>query len=529
MKLMALLFCCVLLLVLTGSAEAQISPGDLAAVHSHLEGLSNCTKCHDLGNKVSNQKCLACHTEVKARIDQKKGYHSSAAVRGKTCASCHNDHHGTTFQIVRFSKEKFDHNQAGYALTGAHAKKGCSDCHKPARIANKAVKAKKFTYLGLNTACTGCHEDYHQNTLSATCTDCHGVDAFKPVTKFSHAATRFPLAGSHQAVPCEKCHPVTTKNGVKFQAFSGIQFANCTSCHPDVHQNKFGQNCRQCHTEVSFHAIRSMTNFDHSKTNFRLEDKHLIVPCASCHKGNVTAPLKHTYCTDCHQDYHNRQFVKEGAVTDCSDCHSTKGFDQTSFTTDRHDLGRFRLEGAHLATPCFSCHKKTEKWNFREIGILCTDCHTNVHENVLSTKFYPDGNCTTCHNPSRWSEIKFDHSVTTFALAGVHAIRDCRICHMKPDSTGLIVQKFSGLSPACSGCHTDVHFKQFEDNGITTCTRCHTFDKWKIEKFDHNKTAFKLDGKHRDVPCIKCHKNITVAQNTYVLYKIKERKCEDCH
>ena len=51
------------------TVSAQISPGKLAAVHSHLEGISNCTHCHTLGAQVSNEKCLACHKELKSRID----------------------------------------------------------------------------------------------------------------------------------------------------------------------------------------------------------------------------------------------------------------------------------------------------------------------------------------------------------------------------------------------------------------------------------------------------------------------------
>jgi len=518
-----------LIVIFNSSAIAQISPGSLAAVHSQLEGMSNCTKCHELGNKVTNAKCLSCHTELKARIDQNKGYHSSSEIRGKNCSGCHSDHHGLTFQILRFDKEKFNHNLAGFTLTGAHAKKSCKDCHKPEFITSKPIKAKKLTYLGLQTVCLACHTDYHQQTLSSSCNNCHGDDTFKPAVKFNHAVTRYPLAGMHQTVECVKCHPITTKNGAKFQEFSGIGFANCTNCHEDIHQNKFGQNCRQCHSEVSFHAIRSMSNFDHSKTNFRLEDKHIIVPCASCHKANLTTPIKYTFCTDCHKDYHNNQFTRNGVVTDCSVCHSTKGFDQFSYTVEQHNQGRFPLEGAHLATPCFTCHKKTEKWSFREIGFRCNDCHKNIHEGYLNAKFYPDGSCTTCHNSSRWSEINFDHSVTTFPLKGVHAIRDCRICHLKPDSSGLVIQKFTGLSIACASCHQDVHFKQFEDNGLTNCLKCHNFDIWKIDNFDHNTTAFKLDGKHQNVPCVKCHKKITDGQNTYVLYKIKEWKCENCH
>lgn len=519
----------VLMLFLCCSAGAQISPGSLAAVHSQLEGMSNCTKCHELGDKVTNAKCLACHTEVKARTDLNKGYHSSSEVRGKSCTSCHNDHHGVNYQILRFDKDKFNHNLAGYPLTGAHVKKICKDCHKPAFIVNKAVKAKKFTYLGLTTECLGCHADYHQKTLSSTCSNCHFPDAFKPLTKFNHAGTRFPLEGGHQTVECVKCHPITEKNGVKFQAFAGIQFAACTNCHVDVHQNKFGQNCKQCHTAVSFHAMQGVRNFDHDKTSFRLESKHLTVPCASCHKASITAPLKFKFCTDCHKDYHNKQFLTEGQVTDCSKCHDTKGFDQFSFTIDQHNEGKFRLDGAHLATPCFTCHKKTSTWSFRDIGIHCTDCHKNIHENTINTKFNPDGNCTSCHNASQWKEVKFDHSVTTFSLAGVHAIKDCRVCHFRKNNTGLVVQEFSGLSKACSNCHEDIHIKQFEYNGVTDCVRCHNFEKWKIDSFDHNKTKFKLDGKHQNVACAKCHKKITDDQRTYTLYKIKEWKCVNCH
>ena len=63
----------ILLTLVTIVSQAQISPGDLSASHSELEGMANCTKCHVLGGKVANDKCLDCHKELKARIDQKKG------------------------------------------------------------------------------------------------------------------------------------------------------------------------------------------------------------------------------------------------------------------------------------------------------------------------------------------------------------------------------------------------------------------------------------------------------------------------
>jgi hypothetical protein len=134
-----------------------------------------------------------------------------------------------------------------------------------------------------------------------------------------------------------------------------------------------------------------------------------------------------------------------------------------------------------------------------------------------------------CHNPTRWGDVSFDHSQTGFALSGAHAIPGCRSCHYKKDSTGNENQIFTGLSKSCSGCHKDNHYGQFENNGSTDCLRCHDTNLWKITNFDHNKTAFKLDGKHQNVACAKCHKTVTERNFTYVLYKIKDTRCEACH
>ena len=58
-------------------AQAQVfSPGPLAKSHAALDGLTSCTKCHESGAKVSNQRCLECHTEIGGRIDEKRGFHA---------------------------------------------------------------------------------------------------------------------------------------------------------------------------------------------------------------------------------------------------------------------------------------------------------------------------------------------------------------------------------------------------------------------------------------------------------------------
>jgi predicted CXXCH cytochrome family protein len=585
------------------SATAQLSPGDLSNSHANLEGISNCTQCHILGNKASSDKCLTCHTDIQERINKKKGYHASTDVSGKQCANCHSEHNGKNFKLIKFDATQFNHRLTGFPLSTPHAKKACADCHISKYITDQKLKSKKNTYLGVGVECLNCHADYHQKTLPSNCLDCHNPESFKPASKFNHASAKFQLVGKHQTVDCQKCHKVEVVEGKKFQHFTGIQYSNCTNCHKDPHQNKFGQNCKQCHSEESFHNIKG-NNFDHSKTNFPLVDKHLGVNCKSCHKTKVTDPIKHEGCTDCHKDYHNNQFAKNNISPDCSQCHTTKGFDLylftieqhntgpfplvgghtpvtcdkchkkqekwsfreigknckdchtdyhnnqftkngespdcsqchvmkgfgfVSYTLDQHNKGSFPLKGAHLATACNECHKKQEKWSFKDIGNNCKDCHTDIHQNFIPTKYYPNGNCKTCHNESQWLDVSFDHSKTKFSLTGSHTKQSCKACHFKKDANGAEQQKFTGLPANCSNCHSDNHYKQFEKNGLTDCTECHSTANWKDSKFDHNNAAFKLDGKHISVPCVKCHKPQQVGSSYYIKYKLKEFKCESCH
>jgi len=509
---------------------AQLSPGELSKGHSHLEGLTNCTKCHELGHKVSNEKCLACHTELKERIDQKKGLHTSVFVKGKDCFQCHSDHHGLKFEIVRFKTDTFNHELTGYNLEGAHAKNQCTDCHKKAFISDPELAKKSFTYLGLQTECLACHDDYHQQTLTGNCTNCHSQNAFKPATKFNHQNTSFQLLGKHNQVACQKCHKITTEQGKKFQQFKGVKAGNCTDCHSDVHNNKLGQNCTDCHSYDSFKSTRIQNNFNHDQTNFKLEGKHQNVSCKQCHKQKFTQSFAHNQCVDCHSDYHNKQFVKNNTVPDCITCHSVQGFSPAFFTLEQHNQSSFVLSGSHMATPCFACHKKQDRWEFRNIGFTCDNCHEDIHQAYINPVYYPENNCRACHSTENWQAIQFDHQKTQFGLSGAHIMVSCRKCHFSINEIGETEQRFKGLRTQCSTCHHDIHHGQFNQGELAHCDRCHITQSFKpSSKFDHNKTQFVLDGKHVNLTCKQCHINITEDKESYVLYKIKDFKCEDCH
>lgn len=524
-----ILFSFILIFISGSLVTAQISPGELAEVHKHLEGMANCTQCHTLGDKVSNEKCLDCHKEINERINNKKGYHFSVEVREKQCVQCHNDHHGRNFEIIRFDKDKFDHKLTGFDLIGAHAKKKCEDCHKPDFITDEKVKEKKSTYLGVGTNCLNCHEDYHQKTLSVNCNNCHGQEKFKPVEKFDHNKAKFALLGKHQEVECIKCHRIDEKNGKKYQEFAGLQFANCTACHKDVHQNQFGQDCIKCHSEQSFHVIKNLDVFNHDLTAFKLEGRHEKVECKKCHKTNYTDPLKHERCTDCHIDFHKGEFDRPEKKADCAACHSVNSFKEFSFTIDQHNAGAFVLSGSHIATPCIACHFKNETWKFREIGKVCKDCHKDIHENFIDPKYYPESDCRRCHDVNLWKEVVFDHNLTNFKLEGAHVKKSCRSCHFRETEDKKVKQEFSKLSTKCTNCHKDNHNGQFETDGVTDCLRCHTSNDWKVKNFDHSKTRFPLDGKHEKVSCTACHKKVENEPFSYVKYKFEDISCEACH
>ncbi|MBL7793842.1 MAG: hypothetical protein JNK77_16055 [Saprospiraceae bacterium] len=592
------------------SLSAQISPGDLSKAHSALEGISNCTKCHTLGEKVSNDKCLDCHKALKSRINQNKGYHVSKEVKGKECASCHSDHHGLKFEMIRFDEKAFNHQLTGYTLTGAHKKIDCRECHKPDFVSNSDLKKNKKTYLGLDQKCASCHEDFHQKTLSNNCASCHNTDAFSPAANFNHDKTKFALAGKHKTVECVECHKEETRNGKKFQQFAGVAFntctschddphknklgtacsechteqsfdifkgmnkfnhnktkfalkgkhkqvdcaechkmdavtpltvfqdrlgiatSNCAACHKDVHENKFGNNCAECHNENSFHNKKASADFDHDKTGFVLAGKHEVVDCKKCHKASFTDPLPHNTCASCHTDYHDKQFAQSGKSPDCAQCHTVDGFLGSLYTIDDHNKSKFRLEGAHVATPCFACHKPDakNKWNFRNIGERCVDCHEDVHKGYISEKYYPGQSCEKCHVSDSWQASHFNHDQTNFKLLGAHAQQSCMACHGRGDiSHDIKKSKFIDLSSQCNSCHADVHNAQFAQNGETDCARCHGFDNWQPTQFNHDQTAFKLEGKHAGVACEKCHKEIEKDGQVVVQYKLERFECVDCH
>ncbi|MEE9432423.1 MAG: cytochrome C [Melioribacteraceae bacterium] len=474
-------------------------------------------------------KCLNCHEELRDIISLNRGYHSNKEVTSKKCWSCHGDHYGRNFEIVRFNEKKFDHLKSGYELIGSHKNLDCNKCHNSNFIENKRLELKSKTFLGLDKRCLTCHEDEHQGTLNSNCETCHNLEKFSQVEKFNHNDAKYILTGKHKEVDCNKCHTFEQRNNKRFQIFTGIKYQTCNSCHSDVHKGNFGTDCKSCHNTESFLKVSMSKNFNHSRTKFPLIGKHRTVSCKSCHKNSLSDKPKYKMCLDCHIDFHKGEFVNNNATSDCKDCHSEYGFSPSHFTLEKHNNTKFLLTGAHNAVACIDCHKVDDNWKFRISGETCITCHENVHANSISKKYFNENKCETCHVTTTWQEVKFEHTQTGFELIGKHKKTNCSSCHFDNEKLTSNEKQFVAVNSNCSSCHTDIHRGQFVEDGKELCIECHNFDNWEPTLFNHENTKFKIEGAHKQVQCFECHKPKDDEEGNYFYYKNEDVRCISCH
>lgn len=116
----------------------------------------------------------------------------------------------------------------------------------------------------------------------------------------------------------------------------------------------------------------------------------------------------------------------------------------------------------------------------------------------------------------------FDHEKTPFPLTGKHVQVQCESCHKPPADGGAADWvRFEPLPhERCIDCHRDPHGGTLGNR----CVECHSTVGWLQiagERFDHSRTRYPLEGRHRDLACAKCHS--------------EQRKkpafaaCTDCH
>jgi hypothetical protein len=286
------------------------------------------------------------------------------------CSSCH-----TPIDWKSVHNREFDHSQTEFPLRGKHASITCEECHQSNRPKSFAVQYRA------SQRCATCHRDYHDGAFGSRykdCDACHKESGFAPstFTQMDHARGRFPLTGAHGAVLCRECH-IKEKATTLF-VFRSLQ---CITCHADYHKGIFQKvmrvdGCATCHTPEAWNRVR----FDHQRTRFSLDGKHISVSCDQCHKqtkGSTQYAGTPTLCSSCHKDPHVKQFAR-GGITSCETCHIPRSWRMLTF--DHESQSSFRLTGAHSKVPCGACHREEKSTRgsfvrFKPLPQTCEGCH----------------------------------------------------------------------------------------------------------------------------------------------------------
>ena len=344
-----------------------------------------CASCHKTRDssgqttfaRMAHSRCSDCHRDP------------HAGRMGANCGSCHS----TSGWKGAGSVANVDHDRTRFPLRGLHRKVACQSCHTPGR----PMRMGKLS-------CAECHQDAHAGQLAnrsdekrpggISCERCHSVEGFSP-SKFTlaeHQKGPFPLKGAHLAVPCIACHKAQEKRGARLIP---LRFAStrCQACHGDPHHGEVERfaaqgGCETCHAVETWRKVI----FDHDRTRFPLEGGHQGVACRSCHptvdKGKPRERLRMkgtpTACASCHGDPHEGQFAQLASANTCQQCHSVLAWNRIAFDHDRHS--RFKLEGAHRAVACASCHKREVRngkpfVRFKPLPVTCEGCHSGGQMN----------------------------------------------------------------------------------------------------------------------------------------------------
>lgn len=326
---------------------------------------------------------------------------------------------------------------------------------------------------------------------------------------------------------CEVCHEDFNQE---------VQSKLCLNCHKEIDLDVYKQKgyhgdklvrdrkCSACHTDHKGRdadiVILEEATFNHKQTDFELRGSHKTAPCDGCHKKDKQYRDAQQECVACHKEDepHKGLLGKQ-----CDNCHNEQQWNELDYEFD-HNQTDFPLRFKHTEVPCESCH--TSKMS-KVLSIECVTCHVinDVHGGRYGKR------CQDCHTATGWDKGKFNHNQTKFPLRGSHEDVVCDACHKDP-----IFDK--EMKMECYACHKkdDQHRGQ---NG-RVCDDCHTTEKWKEFKFDHDTTDFPLKGNHKDLECTNCHKGDiykeelkTTCVGCHVQDDVHKedqgKQCDDCH
>ena len=273
-------------------------------------------------------------------------------------------------------------------------------------------------------------------------------------------------------------------------AQSGETLGGVTS-HAEI-----GGDCKACHTAPWDSA--------------RMEDR-----CIDCHggiavqmqdvatmHGSMLTDQPDLRCRFCHPE-HRVADAKLTELGDLSFPHEVVGF----------SVSGHKLKVTREAFVCSDCH--ADDISFFDLQ-TCDTCHRQMDLGFVTAHTLSYGSaCLDCHDGVDSLVTIFNHNKFEFKIAGEHDGLDCAKCHTGARK----IADFKTTMQDCYSCHRndDPHDGRFGQD----CGVCHSVDGWQPAKFDHNLSAFKLEGEHAETRCEECHLNGA--------YKGTPMDCHSCH
>lgn len=342
--------------------------------------------------KMSNEECLACHSDttlikeengkpISLHVDDAKFKASAHSVFG--CTDCHTD------------IKAFPHDPAPVMPS-------CATCHADEQAAYaRGIHAKAAAAGNTNAAkCQDCHGNVHEilpasdpnskvarTNIPKTCGACHGqkfVMASSGMSSAPFAAYQESVhgkavaAGSEKAAVCTDCH-------------SQHDIQRATDPKSPINKFNVPQTCGKCHRNIEQQYVQSV----HGQAIAR---------------GNWQAPV----CTDCHGIHtikapkNPSSSVAAGNVkSTCGQCHAgvrlsnefgVPGERVASYTASYHGLAG--EVGSTTVANCASCHgvhnilpssDPRSTINPANLAKTCGKCHPGASTNFISYKVHYDG------------------------------------------------------------------------------------------------------------------------------------------
>jgi len=205
----------------------------------------------------------------------------------------------------------------------------------------------------------------------------------------------------------------------------------------------------------------------------------------------------------------------------------------------------------HIVTTaaCDSCHSPSGwggvQFDHSNVSGTCSSCH-----NGTKATGKPNGHiatnaqCDSCHTAGvRWSGAKFDHSNAAGRCSSCHngvsatgkssghpaTTAQCDSCHTTNSWSGAGFNH-DNAAGRCSSCHNGVNAEGKSGNHFVTtaqCDSCHTTNRWSPTlNFRHSTSSY--PGDHRGgLLCSDCHRSNS--EQIPWMFSAYQPECAACH